>query len=70
MKNELLLATVLLVAAGCATQGDYDMRSDSRANADYLVTKTANAPLDPNRKVNEQECTRSVDVAAGNLRCK
>ena len=26
--------------------------------------------LDPSRKVNEQDCSRAVDLFAGNLRCK
>lgn len=28
------------------------------------------APLDPKRKVNEQDCSRPVDLSAGNLKCK
>jgi hypothetical protein len=27
-------------------------------------------PLDPKRKVNEQDCSKPVDLAAGNLKCK
>ena len=27
-------------------------------------------PMDPTRKVNEQDCTRPIDLGAGNLRCK
>jgi hypothetical protein len=27
-------------------------------------------PLDPERKVTEQDCTKPVDLTAGNLRCK
>jgi hypothetical protein len=27
-------------------------------------------PLDPARKVNEQDCSKPVDLAAGNLKCK
>jgi hypothetical protein len=28
------------------------------------------AELDPTRAVSEQDCTRPVDIASGNLRCK
>ncbi len=74
MKTEVLLASVVLFAAGCAaTNEDYSgnrMHSLSSANADYLAKKNENAPLDPSRKVNEQDCTTGVDIAAGNLRCK
>jgi hypothetical protein len=27
-------------------------------------------PLDPRREVNEQDCTRPVDLTRGNLKCK
>jgi hypothetical protein len=27
-------------------------------------------PLDPERKVTEQDCTKPVDLTGGNLRCK
>ena len=27
-------------------------------------------PLDPERKVNEQDCTKPIDLTTGNLRCK
>jgi hypothetical protein len=27
-------------------------------------------PLDPSRKVSEQDCSRPVDLTAGNLKCK
>lgn len=27
-------------------------------------------PLDPSRKVSEQDCTKPIDPALGNLRCK
>jgi hypothetical protein len=36
-----------------------------------LVSPTAPAPeLSPERRVNEQDCTKPVDLSAGNLRCK
>jgi hypothetical protein len=40
--------------------GRHDPRLDAR-----------NAPaLAPDRKVNEQDCTKPVDLSAGNLKCK
>ena len=27
-------------------------------------------PLDPDRKVNEQDCTKPIDLTRGNLKCK
>lgn len=26
-------------------------------------------PMDPKRKINEQDCSKPIDLAAGNLRC-
>ena len=72
MKTELLAASVLLLGvAACASDDPYSsMHSDSSANADYLVAKDVVAPMDPSRKVNDQDCTKGIDLAAGNLRCK
>lgn len=27
-------------------------------------------PMDPSRKVNEQDCSKPIDLTAGNLKCK
>ena len=27
-------------------------------------------PMDPKRRINEQDCTKPIDFSAGNLRCK
>jgi hypothetical protein len=27
-------------------------------------------PLDPSRKINEQDCSKPIDLTAGNLKCK
>jgi hypothetical protein len=35
----------------------------------YLDPRKA-PPLDPSRKVSEQDCSRPVDLNAGNLKCK
>ncbi len=42
-----------------------------RANPFLAVEPTAPpAPLDPSRRVNEQDCTKPLDHSLGNLRCK
>ena len=38
-------------------------------SADYAVEGPVPA-MERGRKVNEQECTRPIDTAGGNLRCK
>jgi hypothetical protein len=35
----------------------------------YLDPRKA-PPLDPGRKVNEQDCSKPIDLNAGNLKCK
>jgi hypothetical protein len=35
----------------------------------YLDPRKA-PPLDPRRKVSEQDCSKPVDLTAGNLKCK
>jgi uncharacterized lipoprotein len=69
MKNELLVATLVLFAAGCSTD-KYQTRSEMSVKADYLAARSGDAPLDPARKISEQDCTVGVDITAGNLRCK
>lgn len=72
----LTLIAFAALAAGCSTDGTSDDMStnyaipqlDTRAAA-YLEVK-GNAPLDPNRKVAEQDCTAGISDEGGNLRCK
>jgi hypothetical protein len=35
----------------------------------YLDPRKA-PPLDPRRKINEQDCSKPIDLSAGNLKCK
>jgi hypothetical protein len=59
-----------LALCGCATQ-DRDTRYNSS-----MESGTARAaavpvpPLESSRKINEQDCSKSVDLTGGNLRCK
>jgi hypothetical protein len=41
----------------------------------YMMTPGARymgpvPPMEPNRKINEQDCTKEIDPTAGNLRCR
>ncbi len=38
------------------------------SNPDYMTSKPA--PMDPNRKISEQDCTKPIVFDGGNLRCK
>ena len=65
-------AIVLVICtASCASSnspGGYGM-SGSTAGATTYTTFAA-APMDPNRKVAEQDCSKPVELDRGNLRCK
>lgn len=42
----------------------------TRGGSGQLQDPRKAAPLDPKRKVNEQDCSKPVDFSAGNLKCK
>lgn len=69
----LLLASLPL--AGCALNDPdfpvgYDMSTPPIVNPVYDDRELHTRPLDPQRKVSEQDCTQPVDLTQGNLRCK
>jgi hypothetical protein len=39
-------------------------------HAGFLADPRAVPELDPNRRVSEQDCTKSLDYSLGNIRCK
>lgn len=61
-----LAVVALILAAGCAD--NYDR---SGGTPDMVVKDREYVPsMDPKRTVTEQDCSKPVDVATGNLRCK
>ena len=66
---------VALAGAACSSTSSNDMSSNygipqlDTSAAAYLKART-NAPLDPNRKISDQDCTSGVSFEGGNLRCK
>ena len=42
----------------------------TRGGSGRVPDPRAAGPLDPKRKVNEQDCSKPVDLSAGNLKCK
>jgi len=63
---------VVLLAAGCAGRFDSDTvaKRDSGTAANPVVDEGFVPPLDPNRRVSEQNCGRPVATGGGNLMCK
>ena len=70
VKKKLAVLAVLLLA-GCISRFDPDevAKRDSGTAANPMVEETLVPPLDPQRKVSEQDCSRPVDLTAGNLMC-
>jgi hypothetical protein len=60
----LLFVSIVLAAALCGC-------SEERLMQPYADSAGSPVPdMDSSRKVNEQDCTKGVDLAKGNLRCK
>ena len=65
------LLLLSLAICGCSTQdpavyGNTAAMQSSNRNAPAAPIP----PLESSRKVNEQDCTKSIDLTGGNLRCK
>lgn len=82
MNYRLLIATVLIgLACGCASKSDPGLAQAAPAptppsqtsawmgSADYAVEGLIPG-MERGRRVNDQDCTKPVDLRAGNLRCK
>ena len=72
LMNKNIAAIVLLLAAGCVGRFDPETvdKRDAGTAANPMVGETLVPPMDPKRKVNEQDCSRPVDTSGGNLMCK
>jgi len=75
MKKNLAVFLLAALAAGCSgTGGRFDPgvvdRRDSGTAANPVVQETQVPPMDPKRKVSEQDCSRPVDTSGGNLMCR
>src|SRR4051812_14186695 len=55
MNKKITVTLLVVLAAGC---------SSNPRDGVYAP------PMDPTRKVNEQECTRTIDTGGGNLMCR
>jgi len=82
MNYRLLIGTVLLgLACGCASKSDPGLAQAAPApiapsqtytwmdSPDYAVEGLI-PPMERGRKVNDQDCSKPVDLSAGNLHCK
>jgi hypothetical protein len=65
----LVLAGMFMAAAADYSQNPYPPARFSDF-ADWFRGTPPPAPMDASRRVNEQDCTKPIDEAAGNLRCR
>ncbi len=82
MMHRPLIATVLIVfACGCASNSDPGLAQAAPKPVPPAQTTTwMDAPdysveglipaMERGRQVNDQDCTKPIDLRAGNLRCK
>ena len=75
MKKNLAIVLFALLAAACSgTGGRFDPNTvdkrDAGTAANPVVQETLVPPMDPKRKVSEQDCSRPVDTSGGNLMCR
>jgi hypothetical protein len=65
MNKNIVVVFVLVLAAGCAQDALAQAGNSNSQDGVYVP------PMDPKRKVNEQDCTRPVDAdGRGNLLCR
>jgi len=70
MKKNLAILLAIL-AGGCASGSDTSYTERPAYDSGLMVKdREAVPPLDPKRKVSEQDCSQPVDIAGGNLMCK
>lgn len=59
---------VMVLVAGLAAVFDWGSVRTNAGNPGYMTTNPA--PMDANRKISEQDCTKPIVSDGGNLRCK
>jgi hypothetical protein len=67
-----LLLSSLAICCGCTTTQNTPVYGNTAAMPSSNIT-SAGAPVPPlegSSKVNEQDCSKAIDLTAGNLRCK
>ena len=73
MKKSLVIVVLALLTGGCPAVRGPDQSYENRPETDSgLMVKERGRvpPLDPERKVSEQDCSKPIDTAGGNLMCK
>ena len=61
-------AVVMILVVGLAAVFNWRSVQTNASNPDYMASNPA--PMDTNRKISEQDCTKPIVSDGGNLRCK
>lgn len=59
---------VTILAIGLTAALNWGWVPSNASNADYMTSNPT--PMDPDRKISEQDCTKPIVYDGGNLRCK
>jgi hypothetical protein len=59
---------VIILVTGLAAVFNWGSVRTNASNPDYMTSNPA--PMDPNHKISEQDCTKPIAFDGGNLRCK
>jgi hypothetical protein len=75
MNHSTAIAAIVLVLStvSCSAddpRGPQGLPTEPMALPDYLMKPTQAVPMDPSRKVVDQDCSKAVNTSDGNLRCK
>jgi hypothetical protein len=70
--NYRLLLSSLSICCGCTTTQDTPVYGNTASMQSSNITSAGEPapPLESACKVNEHDCSKSIDLTAGNLRCK
>jgi hypothetical protein len=61
---------VILLVTGLASVASWGLVQTNTSDPGYTTSTSNPPPMDPNRKISEQDCTKPIVFDGGNLRCK
>src|SRR5262245_59073608 len=69
-KNVVVVVVLLVLAAGCRSTPQAPQEPSGEAPKKPAAGQPNVPPMDPTRKVSEQDCSRAVDTGGANLMCR
>ena len=65
----VVLAILSVSCSANDPRGPQGLPTEPMPTPDYLMNQRQSAPMDPTRKVVDQDCSKAVNTQGGNLRC-